>query len=153
MLYKYTKLETSIEETSFEYILNLDDYKALLHILNIISVEKIKKPLLSGLFKKIISLFDNTIKRLSYFTKGDGKTIDIDKLKTFTKDNSVKKIILVKSDDYGSFASYTSGVEDNPDKLKNGPKTILYNIGQLETSGSISVVPTNANVFLSNLLY
>ena len=147
----YTKLERSIQDTSFEYITNLDDYKALSHILNVIIIEKAKKPILQGVFSKILHVLNNTISGLEKITKSDGKSIDVGKLESFIKAGS-KKIILVRNEEYNSFASFPKGFEDS--KLEsNDSNAVLYNVGQLETSGSISVVPTNANVFMSSMLY
>jgi len=152
MGFKYVKMEKSIEDTSFEYITNLDDYKAMYHVLTVLSTEKIKKPILAGIFKKIVRMIDETIQVLSKITKSDGKSIDVGKLSTYMKNKSTKKILLVKNEDYNSFASYVSNFED--DKIEHVvKKTVLYNVGQLETSGSISIIPSNANVFLSSLLY
>lgn len=148
----YTNLERSIEDTSFEYISNLDDYKALSHILDVIIIEKIKKPIIQGVFQKISKLFKKTIDDLTKMVKSDGRSLEISKLESYIKSSS-KKIILVRNENYNSFASYAKGFEDG-DKIKTvSNKTVFYNVGQLETSGSISVVPTNANVFLSSLLY
>lgn len=150
--FSYTNLERSVEDSSFEYVSNLDDYKALGHILDVIIIEKIKKPIIQGVFQKISKLFKETIEDLSRMVKADKKSIDISKLEGYIK-SPHKKIILVKAANYNSFASYDKGFEDG-DKYKTvSNKTVFYNVAQLETSGSISVVPTNANVFLSSLLY
>lgn len=152
MTYQYTKIETSIEDTSFQYISNLDDYKAMHHILDVISSEKLKQPILIGVFQKISKIMGRTISKLEKSSK-DGRTIDIAKLKAYANDKSEPKIILVNNPDYNSFASYRSKYEEKDNLIKKESRTIFYNIGQLETSGSISVVPTNANVFMSSLLY
>jgi hypothetical protein len=153
MSFNYVKIEESIEDTNFEYITNLDDYKALGHILTVISAERLKSPILVGIFGKISKMLSDTIDKLSRMTGSDKKRIDLNKLKAYAKDKSVKKIILVKNENYNCFASYPSNMEVQ-DKLERGmPKTVFYNVSNLETSGSISVVPTNANVFMSSLLY
>lgn len=152
--YKYSRIETSIENTSFRYITNLDDYKAMGHILNVLLSDKINKPILAGVFKNIIKIFNKTTERLSHMTsKNNHNIIDQSKLEKYIKDKSERKIILVKNEEYQSFASFSKGLEVSGNLEKESIKTILYNVGQLETSGSISVIPTNANVFLSSILY
>lgn len=152
--FTYTKLEKSIQDTSFEYITNLDDYKALSHILDVIVMEKAKKPIIQGVFHKVSAMLKNTIVVLEKMIKsGEENIIDLAKLQAYAKSSATKKILLVRNEEYNSFASYVSGFED-ADKIETVEnKTVLYNVGQLETSGSISVVPTNANVFLSSMLY
>jgi hypothetical protein len=56
MSYNYVKIEKSIEDTNFEYVTNLDDYKALGHILSVISTERLKSPILVGIFGKILKM-------------------------------------------------------------------------------------------------
>ena len=150
--FTYVTIDKSIEETSFEYITNLDDYKAMYHILEVLMAEKLRKPILNGIFTKITRMMKKTIDELSKLTKTDGKSIDVSKLIAYTHDKSTRKIILVKNEEYTSFASYINNFEDGKEKTIVN-KTVLYNVGQLETSGSISVIPTNANVFLSSILY
>lgn len=150
--YKYTKLEKSIEDVDFEYVSNLDDYKAMLHILSVLANEKLKLPELVGIFNKMVKVLKDSIARFSKITKGEN-LIDIDKLKVLSSDQSFKKIILVKNEEYNSFASYKSGYEENDKMQKKSASTVYYNVGQLETSGSVSIVPSNANVFLSSMLY
>lgn len=153
MTFQYAKIETSIEDTSFEYVSNLDDYKAMHHILNVMASEKLKYPELIGIFNKLSKVFDKTIERLNRLVDSDGKSIDVERLATFASDGSVQKILLVRNEDYNCFATYPKGFEESTRFEDSSPKTVYYNVGQLETSGSVSVIPNNANVFLSSMLY
>lgn len=150
--FTYSKIPLSIEDTPFSYVINIDDYRTLSHILEVIVQEKVSHPILKGIFNKILKTIDNTTNSLSKCLK-DSRTIDLKKLERLTK-NGEKLLILVNNPDYYSFASYTKGFENNVDNLVfSNAKCVLYNVGQLEFTGSISVVPSNANVFLSSLLY
>lgn len=150
--FTYTKLPLSIEETPFSYVTNIDDYRTLSHILDVIVNEKVNDPLLKGVFNKIGHVINNTINVLSKSLK-DSKTIDLSKLEKLVK-NGNGLFILVNNPKYFSFACYPKGFENDEEKVvySHAP-SVLYNVGQLESTGSISVVPSNANVFLSSLLY
>lgn len=150
--FTYSKVPLSIEDTPFSYIVNIDDYRTLCHILDVIVQEKVTNPIMKGIFHKIGKTLENTTNALTKCLK-DSKTIDLKKLERLVKGGD-RLIILVNNPDYYSFASYTKGFESNSDNLVfTNAKSVLYNVGQLESSGSISVVPSNANVFLSSLLY
>ena len=151
-MFTYANLEKSIQSTSFEYITNIDDYKAFSHILDVIIIEKAKKPIVQGVLNNVSTLMKKTITELEKITENDGRSINIGKLEAYVRTNS-KKIILVRNEDYNSFASYVDNFEEEKNLNGVSNKTVLYNVGQLETSGSVSVVPTNANLFLSSILY
>ena len=150
--FKYTTLPLSIEDTPFSYVTNIDDYRTMYHILEVVVNEKATNAIYKGVFQKILKTLSNTINVLSKNLK-DSKTIDTGKLERLIK-NGDKLLILVNNEDYYSFACYPKGFEENNDKIVySNPPSVLYNVGQLESSGSISVVPSNSSVFLSSLLY
>ena len=150
--FTYSKIPMSIEDTPFSYVVNIDDYRTMAHIIDIIVQEKITNDLMRGVFNNIKKVFRETIGQLSKMLK-DETTIDQTKLERYMR-SANRSIILVNNAEYMSFASYGKDFEADESLFTfASPKCVLFNVGQLEATGSISVVPSNANVFLSSLLY
>ena len=150
--FTYSKIPMSIQETPFSYITSLDDYLTMQHIMDVVVKEKITNEYLLGIFNNIRRVFSRSISDLERCVK-TGKTIDQDKLARLVKTGN-NDLILVSNEHYMSFASYPENFENSDDNIVfSSPSSVLYNVGMLENTGSISVVPSNANVFLSSLLY
>lgn len=150
--FKYNKIPLSIQETPCSYVTSIDDYKTMAHIMDVIVNEKITNEYLSGIFRNIKKIFNGTIDALSRSMK-DSRNIDQSKLEKHIKSGN-RFIILTNNEQYPSFASYPKGYEEDIEKLVfSVPPSVLYNVGMLENTGSVSVVPSNANVFLSSLIY
>lgn len=150
--FTYSKIPMSIQETPFSYETSMDNYLTMQHIMDVVVKEKITDEYLQGIFNNIRKVFSRTIDSLKRVMK-DSRNIDQSGLEKLVRSGN-SNIILCNNEHYMSFASYPDGFETDKDKLVfSNPPSILYNVGMLENTGSISVVPSNANVFLSSLLY
>jgi len=150
-IFKYINLQDSIYESpDFSFILKLNEWIGFTHITDILTDQKIKDPNLKEIFKNKITkiLFDE----IDYLSRFDNKNINKNLLDQYCRNDIApnKKIILCRSDEYNNIASFFPNQEFENNTEKN---TIFLNMSLLEKASSNGIIPSNANIILSALIY